>query len=41
VELVKYWGWAGNVDLLVKSYFYSMSEQLENFAELAGEIHAA
>jgi len=25
--------------LLVKSYFYSMSEQLENFAELAGEIH--
>ena len=41
VELVKYWGWAGNVDLLVKSYFYSMSEQLENFAELAGEVHAA
>jgi hypothetical protein len=41
VELIKYWGWAGNVDLLVKSYFYSMSEQLENFAELAGLVHTA
>lgn len=41
VELIKYWGWAGNVDLLVKSYFYSMSEQLENFAELAGLVHIA
>ena len=41
VELVKYWGWAGNVDLLVKSYFHSMSGQLENFAELAGAVHVA
>ena len=41
VELVKYWGWAGNVDLLVKSYFYSMSDQLENYAELAEAVHAA
>ena len=40
-ELVKYWGWAGNVDLLVKSYFHSMSGQLENFAELAGAVHVA
>ena len=41
VELVKYWGWEGNVDLLVKSYFYSMSEHLENFAALAGADDAA
>jgi hypothetical protein len=41
VELVKYWGWAGNVDLLVKSYFYSMSEQMEDSTELAKAVHAA
>ena len=41
VELVKYWGWAGNVDLLVKSYFYSMSEQMEDSAELAKAVPAA
>jgi hypothetical protein len=41
VELVKYWGWAGNVNLLVKSYFYSMSEQMEDSTELAKAVHAA
>lgn len=37
-ELLKEWGWNEKVDLLLKTYFYSMRGELENFKEMARAV---